>query len=96
MSRRAPTCAWCGQRLINRASMRLRYGAIPGCPEVGWHWTNTPPCAEQDPLRAVLWSPKAAEPRTEEIIATLRAIDARGGGRLSATLRWLRRPGGAA
>lgn len=56
MSRRIPDCAWCGKTLRKGPSVRLRFGALPGAPEVGWHAGDENPwdCWLLDPLARLL------------------------------------------
>lgn len=52
MSRKLPLCAWCGDPLARKAYTCVMLEALPGKPQVGWHWSKTDPaknCVALDP-----------------------------------------------
>ena len=95
MSRRLPTCAWCGERLRG-AQTRVIYRDLPGAPEVGWHADTEgvdrrrgplKRCWIEDPLFQLLMYSRDArdDDETEEYIRT---IQTRGDNRVSARRAW--------
>lgn len=94
MSRRLPTCAWCGGRLRG-AQVRLHMSAYPGSPQVGWHADiegvnrrrgGLLRCASEDPLFILIMQiDDACHSRALDIA---RKIYKRGADRVSATRRW--------
>jgi hypothetical protein len=78
VSRRLPLCAWCGEPLQG-TTMELQYDRLPGCPAVGWH-VDTCDVAETERVFFGR-SGVSVEP-------ALRAIDARGPGRVVAGKAW--------
>jgi hypothetical protein len=75
MTRRLPTCAWCGERLKG-ANVRHRYDALPGKPELGWHADN-PCCWKDDPVHEKL----ADRAEDRDVPALLLEVEKRGLGR---------------
>jgi len=80
MPRRIPDCAFCGEPLKNTGHVRTTYKAIPGNPEIGWHY---PDCAEKDDvfqnMRKDIKPEKRITPK-----AALKEIAKRGKSRISA------------
>lgn len=94
IGRRLPDCALCGGRLCG-AQVRVRFGTLPGAPEVGWHAdTDTADrrrgdllqCAWEDPLFPD--TARFGARSRDKAEANIRAIYARGPNRVSATRRW--------
>ena len=81
--RRIPDCAWCGKTLKRGPTVRIRYTALPGEPEVGWHTSD---CASADPI-ALLRDPEHRSPASD-IEGHLRTIQTRGAARISARKAW--------
>ena len=83
MTKRMPLCAWCGKLLTRKAHMRVMLEALPGKPEVGWHYSKNVPtenCVALDPLWDV-FNPKDEPVRGAE--AAYAEIERRGRGRIT-------------
>lgn len=88
MSRRVPTCAWCGGRLRGDASIRVQYRSLPGSPEVGWHATTPTGCWTQDALFDQIVRDRDDLLPNDGVAGLIREIQARGADRVSAGKRW--------
>lgn len=95
MSRRLPTCAWCGERLRG-AKVRVTYQDLPGAPEVGWHADTEgvdrrrgplKRCWDEDPMFQALMDSRD-ERDDAETEGHVRTIQTRGEDRVSARRAW--------
>ena len=82
MSRRKPTCAYCGEPLGDEYMLR-QFPSVAGKPEVGWHASDTLQCVNADELYG-----KFPAAHGIALIRQLQAIEARGPGRLVANREW--------